>query len=109
MRHGVPARCRRWASRQAQWWRLQRFCIYDLLVLLRVNLFLDELTGRADWQNLITHFKASGYESLRKFVNLGNIKGAPLKIGIASLIGAVMGLIGGAMVWKVDGRQAATV
>jgi hypothetical protein len=85
------------------------FCIYDLLIVLRVNLLLDELTGRADWQNLITQFKASGYESLRTFVNLENIKGAPLKIGIASLIGAVMGLIGGVMGWMVHGRQAATV
>ena len=25
------------------------FCAYDLLILLRVNLFLRELQGRADW------------------------------------------------------------
>ena len=45
------------------------FCIYDLLVVLRVNLFLNELTGRDDWQNLMVRFEASGYESLRMFVN----------------------------------------
>lgn len=72
------------------------FCTYNLLVVLRVNLFLDELTGRADWQNLMAQFKSSGYESLRTFVNLENIKGAPLKFGVASTIGAAMGLIGGA-------------
>jgi hypothetical protein len=71
------------------------FCVYDLLVVLRVNLFLEELTGRADWQNLMSQFRASGYESLRTFINVENIKGAPLKIGVASVIGAVMGLIGG--------------
>jgi len=27
-------------------------CIYDLLVVLRVNLFLNELTGRSDWRSL---------------------------------------------------------
>jgi hypothetical protein len=71
------------------------FCVYDLLVVLRVNLFLEELTERADWQNLMSRFRVSGYESLRTFINVENIKGAPLKIGVASAIGAVMGLIGG--------------
>ena len=82
------------------------FCIYDLLVVVRVNLFLDELTGRADWQNLMAQFQASGYESLRTFVNIENIKGAPFKIGVASTIGAVMGLIGGVISRLVHERSA---
>jgi hypothetical protein len=83
------------------------FCIYDLLVVLRVNLFLARLTERADWQNLMSQFRASGYESLRTFVNIENIKGAPLKIGVASAIGTVMGLIGGAL-GRLTRHQAAT-
>jgi hypothetical protein len=71
------------------------FCVYDALVLLRVNVFLNDLTGRADWQNLMLRFGASGSDSLRLFVNIDYIKGAPLKIGVASAIGAVMGAIGG--------------
>ena len=82
------------------------FCVYDLLVVLRVNLFLDELTGRADWQNLMAQFAASGHESLRTFVNIENIKGAPLKIGVASMIGAVMGLLGGAASRLAPERRA---
>jgi hypothetical protein len=83
------------------------FCVYDLLVVLRVNLFLTELTGRADWQNLMSQFMASGYESLRTFVNVENITGAPLKISVASVIGALMGLIGGTF-WRLTrGLQAA--
>jgi hypothetical protein len=77
------------------------FCVYDVLVVVRVNLFLDQLTCRADWQNLMAQFRASGQESLRTFVNIENVQGAPLKIGVASTIGAVMGLIGG-----VFGRAA---
>jgi hypothetical protein len=83
------------------------FCVYDLLVVLRVNLFLKELTGRADWQNLMSQFRTSGYESLRTFVNVENIKGAPLKIGVASVIGAVMGLIGGTFGRLTRGPKAA--
>lgn len=84
------------------------FCIYDLPVVVRVNLFLDQLTGRSDWQNLMAQFEASGYESIRTFVNLENIKGAPLKIGVASMIGTVMGLIGGALSQLVHGRLGLT-
>ena len=60
-----------------------------------MNLFLAELTGRADWQNMMQRFRASEFDSLRLFVNLEYLKGAPFKIGVASVIGAVMGLIGG--------------
>jgi hypothetical protein len=71
------------------------FCIFYVVNLLRVNLFLPELTGRADWQNIMLRFSASGFDSLRLFVNVDYLKGAPLKIGVASVIGAVMGLVGG--------------
>jgi hypothetical protein len=71
------------------------FCVFYLLNLFRVNLFLAELTGRTDWQNMVERFRASGFDSLRVFVNIEYLKGAPFKIGVASVIGAVMGLVGG--------------
>jgi hypothetical protein len=71
------------------------FCVFYLLNLLRVNLFLAELTGRTDWQNLMRRFRASEFDSLRVFVNMEYLRGAPFKIGVASVIGAVMGLLGG--------------
>ena len=71
------------------------FCVFDLLVILRVNLFLSELTGRADSQNMMRRFQASGFDSLRLFINLDYLKGAPLKIATASAIGTIMGAVGG--------------
>jgi len=71
------------------------FVVFDLMVILRVNLFLSEITGRADWRNMMWRFQASGFDSLRAFVNVDYIKGAPLKIGVASAIGACMGVVGG--------------
>jgi hypothetical protein len=71
------------------------FCVFDLLVILRVNLFLSELTGRADWQSMMGRFQASGFDSLRTFVNVNYLKGAPFKIAVASAIGAFMGVVGG--------------
>ena len=73
------------------------FCIFDVLVLFRVNLFLNELTARDDWQNMMQRFRASEFDSLRFFVNLDYLKGAPLKIGVASVIGAVIGAVGGSL------------
>jgi hypothetical protein len=75
------------------------FCVFDLLNILRVNLFLNELTGRADWQSIIARFGASGSSNFRAFVTLDYLKGAPFKIGAASAIGAVMGAIGGSLGW----------
>ena len=60
-----------------------------------MNLFLSEITGRADWRNMMWRFQASGFDSLRTFVNADYITGAPLKIAVASSIGAFMGVVGG--------------
>jgi hypothetical protein len=85
------------------------FCIFYLLNLLRVNLFLADLTGRADWQNMMQRFRASEFDSLRLFINLDYLKGAPFKVGVASVIGAVMGLIGGTIGRLKSARFPATV
>ena len=71
------------------------FCVFYVLNVVRVNLFLADLTGRTDWQNMMRNFRGSEFDSLRMFVNVEYLKGAPFKIGVASLIGAVMGLAGG--------------
>ena len=71
------------------------FMSFDLFILLRVNLFLNELTGRADWQSMMLRFRAGDVDSLRLFVNLELVKGAPLKLGVSCAIGVVMGGIGG--------------
>jgi hypothetical protein len=83
------------------------FVVFDLMVILRVNLFLSEITGRADWRNMMWRFQASGFDSLRAFVNVDYIKGAPLKIGVASAIGAFMGVVGGIVGSLTVGRQFA--
>jgi hypothetical protein len=71
------------------------FLVYDLAVILRVNLFLEALARRSDWQNLMEGFKASGFRSLRAYANYRYVTGAPLKILVATMIGAVTGSVGG--------------
>jgi hypothetical protein len=94
------------ARRSGRWWRgvaagaivaFGTFCIFDVLNLVRVNAFLAELTGRPDWQSMMQRFRGSGSDSLRVFVTLDYLKDAPIKIGAASTIGAIVGAIGGAI------------
>jgi hypothetical protein len=46
---------------------------------------------------MMGRFQASGFDSLRTFVNISYVKGAPLKIALASAIGAFMGVVGGSL------------
>jgi hypothetical protein len=71
------------------------FVVYILTQFVRVNVFLDALTQRSDWQNLMATFQNSGYGSLRGYVNYVGVTGAPFKILVASTIGAAAGFIGG--------------
>jgi hypothetical protein len=78
--------------------------IFVVLNLVRVNLFLDQLANRADWQNMMSRFRASG-ETLRLFVNLDYIRDAPFKIVVGIAIGALMGAAGSAAWWLMHGRR----
>jgi hypothetical protein len=77
------------------------FCVLDVLVILRVNLFLNELTARNDWQTLMSRFPASGFTSLRTYINYHYLSEAPFKIMVASTIGLVMGVIGATIGYAV--------
>jgi hypothetical protein len=78
--------------------------VFVVLNLVRVNLFLDQLVNRADWQNMMVRFKASG-EALRLFVNFDYLRGAPFKIAVGIAIGALMGAVGSTVWWLVRGRR----
>ena len=71
------------------------FCLFVLLNFLRVNVFLEQLTNRPDWQNMMVRFRVSGSESLRVFVNLDYIKGTPFKIGFFTALGGALGFVAG--------------
>ncbi|PYR95544.1 MAG: hypothetical protein DMF84_00375 [Acidobacteria bacterium] len=83
------------------------FLVFNLAVILRVNLFLDALTERSDWRNLVLRFQASGFESLRTYANYAYLTGAPFKILVASVIGAGTGLVGG-FVGSLGGPRGGT-
>ena len=71
------------------------FLVFSLANLVRVNLFLDSITARSDWRFMMSQYQTSGFESLRAYVAVEFVKGAPLKLLVAAAIGAVFGLLGG--------------
>jgi hypothetical protein len=60
------------------------FCVLDLLVIVRANVFLNELSGRSDWRALMTRFQGSDFERLRVYINYHYLSQAPFKILVAS-------------------------
>ena len=75
------------------------FAVFIGLNFVRVNLFLDELTSRADWQSIMVGFRAAGADDLRLFVNLDYLRGTPLKLAAATGLGTAFGVVGGTLGW----------
>ena len=69
--------------------------VFDVMMLLRVNIFLHALTERPDWRNLMARYRAGGADNLRTFINYHYVTEAPVKILVGATIGAVVGVIGG--------------
>jgi hypothetical protein len=80
------------------------FGVFIVLNFVRVNLFLNELTSRADWQSMMIRFRAAGAEDLRLFINIDYLRGTPFKIAAATGFGAAFGVVGGTLGWLTRGR-----
>ena len=79
--------------------------VFLLLGIVRVNLFLDAIRYRSDWQNLVSDFRQSGFGSLRAYSNYVYAR----QIVIMPVVGTVAGVISGAMGGLLGGlgrRQA---
>jgi hypothetical protein len=75
------------------------FVVFDVAAIVRVNMFLEALSHRSDWQNLLVRYQASGFQSLRAYANYEYITGSPFKLLVATLIGGATGLVGGLFGW----------
>lgn len=74
---------------------LAMMAVFHLAAIVRVNLFLDLIRDRGDWQNLLARFGGSGFSSLRAYANDEYLRSTPLVVGIGAAAGAVAGLLGG--------------
>jgi hypothetical protein len=71
------------------------FALFLLFGILRVNLFLDTIRGRSDWQNLVADYARSDFASLRGYANYVYAKGILAFPLIGVVAGAVSGSLGG--------------
>jgi hypothetical protein len=69
--------------------------LFGLLGIVRVNVFLDVIRDRSDWEGLIAGFAGSGFQSLRTYANYIYLQNLMLLPMIGAAAGAVSGAIGG--------------
>jgi hypothetical protein len=55
--------------------------------IVRVNLFLDQISGRADWVNLMARFRASDFHSLRAYANYEYLGSLPILLALGAVAG----------------------
>jgi hypothetical protein len=73
------------------------FALFLLLGILRVNLFLDTIRGRSDWQNLVADYARSDFQSLRAYANYVYAKGIVVFPLVGVVAGAISGSLGGVL------------
>jgi hypothetical protein len=71
------------------------FALFLFFGILRVNLFLDTIRGRSDWQNLVADYAGSDFASLRAYANYVYAKGIVVLPLVGVVAGAVSGSLGG--------------
>jgi hypothetical protein len=69
---------------------------FHIAGIVRVNLFLDVIRQRHDWQNLVARFNASGFESLRTYANYEYVRGTPVVVMLGAIAGSISGAVAGA-------------
>ena len=71
------------------------FALFLLSGILRVNLFLDVIRNRSDWENLVADYARSDFESLRAYANYVYAKGIVVFPVVGVVAGAISGSLGG--------------
>jgi hypothetical protein len=63
--------------------------------IVRVNLFLNAIRHRDDWQNLVARYNQSGFRSLRAYANYEYATMTPMVIALGAIAGSISGVLGG--------------
>ena len=82
------------------------FALFLLLGILRVNLFLDTIRGRSDWQNLLADYARSDFQSLRAYANYVYARQIVIFPVVGVVAGAISGSLGGLLASIVRRRRA---
>ena len=71
--------------------------VLHLAAIVRVNVFLEQIRHRSDWQNLVARFQASDFRSFRAYANYEYVSQTPQLLALGAIVGAVSGALGGAV------------
>ena len=71
--------------------------IFGALNLIRVNLLLETLAQRSDWQFLVASYQTGSSESFRTFVNFHYAQQTVPKLAAVTVIATVCGILGAAL------------
>lgn len=69
--------------------------LFHIAAILRLNLFLDSVSRRSDWQGLLGSFRQSSFESLRVYTNYIYLRELGFILFLGVLAGAMCGAVGG--------------
>jgi hypothetical protein len=69
--------------------------IFHITAVLRLNLFLETVSRRSDWEGLLLNFRRSNFESLRAYANYAYLQQTLLILLLGVLVGGVCGTLGG--------------
>jgi hypothetical protein len=100
----VAALLRR-GSRMSDAWRtgvlvsIATVLMGNAMNLVRVNVFLEVIQYRDDWQGLMVQYHASGSDSLRAFANYTFLRGTPFVLVLASILGTISGAAARVVSW----------
>lgn len=76
--------------------------LFHLAAMLRLNIFLADVSRRSDWQGLILNFQQSGFESLRAYANYTYLHELGFVVLLGVLVGALCGILGGTASFSVQ-------
>jgi hypothetical protein len=77
------------------------FALFLLIGILRVNLFLDIIRDRSDWEHLVADYARSDFQSLRGYANFVYAKQIVVLPVIGVVAGAISGSLGGLLAGAV--------
>ena len=69
--------------------------VFDAAAIVRINVFLDAIRHRADWQNLLVRYQQSGFQSLRAYANYEYAALTPTVVALGTMAGAISGMVAG--------------
>jgi hypothetical protein len=69
--------------------------VFHLAGIIRVNVFMEQIRDRDDWQNLVARFRASNFHDLRAYATYEYIKMTPMLLAFGAIAGGISGALSG--------------